>query len=146
MLPGTIILTAAEHEAMLYVGRVILGFGVGFAIQVRLLTCHSSLQSQWLHADRHPTAPRCCCDWQVCNHATVQLLTCLCLLCCSARLVSLFSLRASLVPHLALCDIVHTLLLTSACPYSNMFASFLRAAVDCLCAVCMQCTTRESRM
>lgn len=35
LLPGTIILTAAEHEAMLYVGRVILGFGVGFAIQVR---------------------------------------------------------------------------------------------------------------
>ena len=35
LLSGTIILTAAEHEAMLYVGRVILGFGVGFAIQVR---------------------------------------------------------------------------------------------------------------
>lgn len=31
---GTVILVAAEHISMLYIGRVILGFGVGFAIQV----------------------------------------------------------------------------------------------------------------
>lgn len=31
---GTILLVAAEHIAMLYLGRVILGIGVGFAIQV----------------------------------------------------------------------------------------------------------------
>ena len=31
---GTILLVAAEHISMLYIGRVLLGFGVGFAIQV----------------------------------------------------------------------------------------------------------------
>ena len=31
---GTILLVAAEHISMLYFGRVLLGFGVGFAIQV----------------------------------------------------------------------------------------------------------------
>ncbi len=35
---GTILLVAAEHIAMLYLGRVILGIGVGFAIQVPQLT------------------------------------------------------------------------------------------------------------
>jgi sugar porter (SP) family MFS transporter len=34
---GTIILVAAEVEAMLYIGRAILGFGVGFAIQCTTL-------------------------------------------------------------------------------------------------------------
>jgi hypothetical protein len=63
LLPGTIILTAAEHEAMLYVGRVILGFGVGFAIQVQLLTHRSSQQPCFLHADRRTTKMLLC--WKV---------------------------------------------------------------------------------
>ena len=33
-MTGCVILTAAEHLSMLYVGRVMLGCGVGFAIQV----------------------------------------------------------------------------------------------------------------
>lgn len=36
-IAGCILLVAAEHIAMLYVGRILLGFGVGFAIQATTL-------------------------------------------------------------------------------------------------------------
>ena len=61
--PGTIILTAAEHEAMLYVGRVILGFGVGFAIQVH--QAPGSSPSRCCYAGEPAFMLTCSC-WRVC--------------------------------------------------------------------------------
>jgi hypothetical protein len=134
---GTIILTAAEHESMLYIGRVILGFGVGFAIQVQLISERPIKMLLGRHLSFHVI------DQLLAGRG---VLTSCYSPCCSARPVSFTHLPSSLRVPAALCCVLRT------CRFCIVHWHVCR----CLRAVLLagaeevvflvQCTTRESRI
>ncbi len=60
---GIIIVTAAVHISMLIIGRILLGVGVGFAIQVGVLVrIWDTVLFRWLRLMWKVSSVLCCCD------------------------------------------------------------------------------------